>query len=354
MSNVGTDRPLRDDVLRSAARHPLAAKVAVNLRDHCGIAPRAAGSPSTERVIVGCSGGPDSTALLVLLTALARRRAGFPTPIVVAVHHGLRAAADEECAMVARLARQLELTAERIDVRPAGRRGNLIENARDDRYAALLAAAARHGAGAIAVAHHADDRFETMLLALARGRGLRGLATPRWRHELKDGVALVRPLLDVIKSDCGELCDQLGLSYVDDPTNLDPARARGHLRRGVIPALTNRWPAIARHATRAADEAALAIRAIDRLARQHFGPSTVHAWPRDVARSSDATLLAWALRRSAVRLHRKAGLLVSRATWERVARAARDRRTEPRIFQWPMGLRCMITAREVRLERGTT
>ncbi|MDZ4754008.1 MAG: tRNA lysidine(34) synthetase TilS [Phycisphaerae bacterium] len=352
MSNAGTSRPLRDDVLRSASRHPLAARVAANLRDHCGIAPRAPGSTSIERVIVGCSGGPDSTALLVLLTALAGRRTRLPTPIVVAVHHGLRPAADEECAMVARLARQLGLTSERIDVRPAGRRGNVAANARDDRYAALIAAAARHEAGAIAVAHHADDRFETMLLALARGRGLRGLATPRWRHELQHGIALVRPLLDVVKSDCVELCDELGLPYVDDPSNLDPARARGHLRRGVIPALTNRWPAIAKHATKAADEAALAIRAIDRLARRHFGPSTMHAWPRDVARSSDAVLLAWALRRSAVRLHRESGLTVSRTTWERVARAARDRRTEPRIFQWPMGLRCVITSREIRLERG--
>ncbi len=333
------------ELLRAVSRDPLAARVADRMQARCGII-----AGANDTIVVGCSGGPDSVALVLILATLARRRVAGPEPIVVAVHHGLRSAADAECEQVARLALRLGCRYERVDVTPGARRGNVAANARDDRYAALRDVAVRHGARQVAVAHHADDRFETMLLALARGRGVRGMAAPRWRRTIGKRIALVRPLLDTTKVECVALCDRVGVAWVVDPGNRDSARARGFLRQTAIPSLVDRWPAIARHATRTADEAALAVRAIDRLARRHFGPATVHAWPREVLRPLDQTLVAWALRRSAMRLDPASALAIGHADWERSARAACSHKAgPPRVFRWSGGLRCVIDVREVRL-----
>lgn len=334
----------RSALLRDVSREPLTGLVDANLRERCRV-----DGGLRRRIVVGASGGPDSTALVLILAALARRREPGPEPIVVCVHHGLRVEADEECAMTARLARRLGLVCERIDVRPAARRGNLSANARDDRYAALKSVAVRVGARAVATAHHADDRLETMLLALARGRGLRGLATPRWTRSLGDGVRLVRPLLDATKDECVGLCERLAIPYASDPSNLDPARARGHLRRSVLPALSARYPGLARHASRTADEAALALRAIDALVLRRFGAASI--WPRSSFVGVERAIAAWALRRAAERLDHDATVEVPRRAWDQAARAATNAASRPREFVWSHRLRCTITERDVRIER---
>jgi tRNA(Ile)-lysidine synthase len=305
--------------------------------------------PSDERIVVGVSGGPDSTALVAVLAGLAKRRRSSPQPIVVCVHHGLREEADEECALVARLARRLGLPFERIDVRPGLRRGNVSANARQDRYAVLRDAAIRHGARLVATGHHAGDRLETMLLGLARGRGLRGLASPRWTRSLGQGVRLVRPLLDVDKEACVALCETLDLVSVDDRSNHDPARARGHLRRAVLPPLLSRYPTLALHASRASDEAAAALRALERLVARRFGPRRQREWERDRFRAADAVLASWALRRAAYAADPNFALLVPRSGWDRAARAARDGSERPRIFRWGR-LCCVVRSDVVRLE----
>ncbi|MDZ4830775.1 MAG: tRNA lysidine(34) synthetase TilS [Phycisphaerae bacterium] len=333
------------NLLREVSREPLTGLVAANLTARCRV------GAAQQPVVVGASGGPDSSALVLVLAALARRRVAGPEPIIVCVHHGLRAEADEECAMTARLARRLGLPFERVDIRPALRPGNLSANARDERYAALRAAAIRNGAALVATAHHADDRLETMLLALARGRGLRGLATPRWGRSLGEGVRLVRPLLNATKQQCVALCERVGVASATDPSNADSSRARGHLRNAVLPALLSRYPGLAKHASSTADEAAIALRALESMAKRRFGEGS--RWKRRDFSGADLTLTAWVFRRAAFRIDAESALLVPRRGWEQMARAAVGDGTRPRTFEWSHRIRGIVTLEHVALETQT-
>jgi len=176
-------------------------------------------------VVVACSGGPDSLALLALAVAANLE------PIAVHVDHGLRAGSDRDAAVVASVAARLgaRFHAERVTVEPGP---NLEARARDARYEALERARARVGATAVLVGHTADDQAETVLLNLLRGGALAGLGgmPPRRGY-------LVRPLLGLRRTDTVELCARLALEPIDDPMNADPAFRRVWLRREVIPAL---------------------------------------------------------------------------------------------------------------------
>ncbi|HEX6245526.1 MAG TPA: tRNA lysidine(34) synthetase TilS, partial [Polyangiales bacterium] len=125
-----------------------------------------------RRVLVACSGGPDSQALLHVLWAL---RAEHGCALSVAgVDHGLRADAAAELQLAARLALQLGLPfhALRVEVE---RGASLQAQARAARYAALLACAREQGAERVAVGHTQDDQAETVLARLLRGTGIDGL-----------------------------------------------------------------------------------------------------------------------------------------------------------------------------------
>lgn len=342
---MGTQAPrasTRDELLLRVARLPLAARVGANLRTRCRAATDA------PRIAVGVSGGPDSTALLLVLAALWRRGGRAPAPTAVTIHHGLRVEADEECASVARLARRLGIPFRRIDVHVPRDRGNIAAAARRERYDALRAAAEAIDAPYVAVAHHAEDRLETMLLAVARGRGLRGCASPRWSRQLGGGVRLLRPLLDVGKVECEALCDACDVGYAVDATNDDPTRGRGHLRRAVLPKYLARWPHAALNASRVVDEAAIAVDLLDRFVDRRFGPDARCEWTRAEFRAVEPEVAAWALRRQALRLACEIADRVPRTVWERAARSACDDSDRPRHFSWGP-LRLTITANAVSL-----
>jgi tRNA(Ile)-lysidine synthase len=220
-------------------------------------------------VVVACSGGPDSLALLALAVATDLE------PVAVHVDHGLRAGSDRESAVVASLAARLgaRFQAERVAIEPGP---NLEARARDARYEALDRARARVGATVVLVGHTADDQAETVLLNLLRGGALPGLGgmPPRRGH-------LVRPLLGLRRTDTVELCTRLGLEPVDDPMNADPAFRRVWLRREVIPVLErgagrDLVPVLARQADVLRAESDF----LDELARA--------AWPPAPDRADDA------------------------------------------------------------------
>lgn len=194
--------------------------------------------PGDRRILVAASGGADSTALLGLLGLLAP---GDGLGLCVGhVDHGLRPESHDEAAAVAALAstRGLECRITRVDLRPGP---GLPARAREARRAALRAQAAALGASRIALGHTATDQAETVLLHLTRGAGLDGAAAmsaidPPW----------IRPLLGVTRSETAALCRRLGLGFVDDPTNHDPASPRVRLREQVLPILRAHNPAIER------------------------------------------------------------------------------------------------------------
>lgn len=180
-------------------------------------------------VLLAVSGGPDSTALMLLARQWLNSVAGGPALHVASVDHGLRPEAAAEAAAVGRLAACVGLphATLRLDTPLAG--GGLQEAARAGRYTALAAHARAIGATAIAAAHTLDDQAETVLFRLMRGSGFSGLAgMPTQR--LLDGVALLRPLLSLRKDDLIVACRRAGVDFVEDPSNRDPRFARARLR----------------------------------------------------------------------------------------------------------------------------
>lgn len=210
-----------------------------------------------QRVLVACSGGVDSLALLL---ALSRLRSPLGIALVVGtLDHGLRAESAAECQHVMAVAASLEVPAES---RALALGKATPSEARDARYTALLAIAASHRCDAIAVGHNANDQLETLIDHLLRGSGLRGLAGMPATRLLDDGVRLIRPLLAVSRASIDAYVGAAALAPVDDPSNRDPRYRRTRLRHEVIAPLLAERPdlpteAVALCARLAEDEAAL-------------------------------------------------------------------------------------------------
>jgi tRNA(Ile)-lysidine synthase len=199
---------------------------AVRATLHGALEPRAA-------VVLAVSGGPDSTALAYLVTeARPDLRA-----VVGHVRHGLRDDA-EDARVAAAHARALgvEHRERSVAVEVAGDGPEAA--ARQARYAALQEIATKVGATAILTGHTADDQAETVLLNIARGTGLRGLAgMPAVRPGGEGAAAIVRPLLRLRRVDVRGFVTGEGLVAVADPTNADLRGRRNRTRNLLLPAL---------------------------------------------------------------------------------------------------------------------
>lgn len=214
---------------------------------------------------VGLSGGADSTALLL---ACARRWPG--QVLAVHVHHGLQAAADAfEAHCVALCARLgVPLVVRRVDARPAP--GQSPEDAaRRARYEVFRSIPSAEwlpfALKDIALAHHADDQAETLLIALSRGAGLPGLAAMP-AHAERAGLRWHRPLLGVRADAIRDWLRAQGETWVEDPSNADPRFTRNRLRTQVLPALEAALPQFRDTFARSARHAAQAQQLLDELA----------------------------------------------------------------------------------------
>jgi tRNA(Ile)-lysidine synthase len=230
-----------------AALPPSVAAVRNAVRDALRQVPPAGAGPPLA--LVACSGGADSLALAAA-TAFVAPRLGWRAGLLT-VDHGLQDGSGERAGAVATWARGAGLApVEVLPVDPAGRSGGPEAAAREARYEALSGAAARLGATVVLLGHTRDDQAETVLLALARGAGPRGLAGMPPRREA-GGVLWLRPLLGIGREQAGAACAALALSPWHDPHNTDPAYARARVRGTALPALV----------------AALGGRVVDNLAR---------------------------------------------------------------------------------------
>ncbi len=191
-----------------------------------------------ERVLVAVSGGADSLALLDLLHELAP---GLSLSLeVIHVHHGLRPEADADAELVGRLAADLGLPVHvaRVSVPREAPGEGLEAEARRARYAALRARAAACGASHIATGHTADDQAETVLMRLLAGAGPRGLAAIA---PVRGSV--IRPLLDVRRSQIEAHLRERGLTWAEDATNRDVRFLRNRIRHQVLPVLADAFGA---------------------------------------------------------------------------------------------------------------
>jgi tRNA(Ile)-lysidine synthase len=248
---------------------------------------------------IALSGGADSTALVA---ACAERWPGQVRAIHV--HHGLQAAADEFERQCVRLCERLAvpLAVRRVDARHAP--GESPEDAaRTARYAALADAASVAWAEPVrdvALAQHADDQVETLLLALSRGAGLPGLsAMPAYREQ--DGMTWHRPLLGVPARALRPWLRGRGLDWVDDPTNRDQRLTRNRIRARLLPALDEAFPRFRETFSRSARHAAQAQALLDELAREDLAqvgsPPALRAL-QQLTRARQANLLRHWLRQA--------------------------------------------------------
>jgi len=224
--------------------HPptLITLVRAALRDHA-LAPRGG------RVLVAVSGGPDSMALLHVLAGL-RARLAFGL-FAHGVDHGVRPEASEELDLAQTFSRSVDVpfARTRVAVRPGG---NLQARARDQRWDALRAAAARVGADRIATGHHADDRAETMLIRLLRGTGPRGLAALPAKVADRD-LYRIRPLVRARRADVEAHIARHGIPCARDPSNRDPRFLRTRVRYELLPLLERLGPRVVEHLCALAD-----------------------------------------------------------------------------------------------------
>ena len=214
-------------------------------------------------IVVAVSGGPDSMALMHLLARWDVP--GRPQIIVATVDHGLRPEAAEEAAFVGREAAALGFPHHTLAWTGEKPQTGLQEAAREARYRLLVQCAKEAGASHLLTAHTQDDQAETIMMRLARGSGLKGLAGMR-RERDREGVRHARPLLDLPKAALLELCRANGWPFITDPSNANDRFARVRWR-ALLPLLAAEGLTAARLA-RLAGRVVQANEALDAKARE--------------------------------------------------------------------------------------
>jgi tRNA(Ile)-lysidine synthase len=236
---------------------------------------------------VAYSGGADSTALLMMCAEQ------FPGQVwAVHVHHGLQAAADDFEAHARVFCERLgvPLLSVRVDARP-GVGDSPEDAARRARYQAMVSAVSKENTAlahmesaspaikSIALAQHADDQVETLLLALSRGAGLPGLSGMPSVFE-REGLTWHRPLLQMSGREIRQWLaarglkarhpgsPNLGEGWVEDPTNQDIAFTRNRIRAQLMPALEAAFPQFRETFARSAAHAAQAQVLLEQVAVQ--------------------------------------------------------------------------------------
>ena len=264
--------------------------------------------PRDGHVLVAVSGGPDSTALLILLARLSQ---GLQLTLHVAHYdHGLRSrrVAEREERFVRHLAESYDvpLTVGHGDVRGVAKEQKLSmeQAARQERYAFLAQAAADAGCRAVATGHTAADQAETVLLHLVRGSGMAGLAgmasVAAWPFPgTSNSLRLIRPLLRLSRKDTVAVCEDASVAPMEDESNASPRFRRNLVRNEVMPLLRELNPRVDEALVRLADSAADDYAFIYRNARSILRP------PRDGAQRLGRRELSAAppsLRRHALRI----------------------------------------------------
>ena len=218
----------------------------------------AAHVPTGEAVCVGFSGGLDSS---VLLDIVAASRTGVRA---LHVHHGLSPNADAWAAHCVERCRALGVPIDIVRATVARDSGLGLEAAaRAARHAAFAARAER----CVLLAHHRDDQAETVLLQMARGTGIRGLAAmPEKRALAGSTVALVRPMLDAPRGEILAWAKARGLAWIEDESNAAVRHDRNYLRHAVAPLLDARFGGWRAGAARLARHAAGTQALLDALA----------------------------------------------------------------------------------------
>ncbi|MDR0291459.1 MAG: tRNA lysidine(34) synthetase TilS [Elusimicrobium sp.] len=202
-----------------------------------------------DRVLAGVSGGADSVALLHFLKKLSEKNR-FAL-YACHVNHNLRKNAKRDEIFTKKFCDSIgvECVVCQADVKKIAREYNLSAEhaARKARYRAFEAACRRKTANFLALAHHADDNAETLLLNILRGTKAKGLAGITARRPLNKTVTLVRPLLGIRRKDIEDYIKFNKLKFVMDETNMRENFTRNWVRRRLLPMLEKKQPRVREH-----------------------------------------------------------------------------------------------------------
>ncbi|MBO9492160.1 tRNA lysidine(34) synthetase TilS [Endozoicomonas sp. G2_1] len=246
-------------------------------------------------VCLAYSGGVDSQVLLHILTRLKQSGDLSCSLVVCHVHHGLSANADDWAEFAEQICTKLsvELVVKRVDLDISSSR-NIEQKARTARYQALTEVARAKGEGTVILTgHHLDDQTETLMLALKRGSGLKGLAAMSTQsslagyqtefnqqdlkgssngsvnHSSRDNeLSLIRPLLDCRREQIEQYAKLHQLEWIEDESNSDDSFDRNFLRNQVLPLIEQRWPQFNQAVSRSASHCRSGQALLDEIAQQ--------------------------------------------------------------------------------------
>lgn len=311
----------------------------------------------TDTVVVGVSGGPDSTALLDMLGRIQQTpRIRFRRHAAHLIHDFRGQEKYDDAQFVRDLCddRGLELTVEEVDVASYQREGGVSsfeQAARDLRYRFLERVARETGARFVAVAHTADDLAETVLLHIARGSGMHGLRgmseVAPWPYPGDEPTPrLWRPLLGVRRADTIAYCTDRRIDYRDDSTNYMEDFARNRVRMNLMPALAEQLnPRIVHALGRLARTAATQLDFLEACADEH--------WPAVASEGVDANGMLRLRRGRLTDLHPALQALVLRRAWTSVTGDSK-RLTEGHLQQMALVADGNASGKTVMLPGGYT
>jgi tRNA(Ile)-lysidine synthase len=234
-----------------------------------------------RRIGIAVSGGPDSFALLLLAAATRSGRIEAAT-----VDHALRSESREEAEMVATVCHRLGVPHQVLAIEwPLKPESAIQERAREERYRLLAGWAKDRNLDAIATGHHLDDQAETLVMRLARGAGVRGLAGMRTAAVVPGSeIPLLRPLLGWRHLELEQICAAAGLEPAADPSNEDEAFERVRVRRALANSEWLNPPSLASSAAHLGEADA----ALEWAARQEWSHAVTNGGAEIVYRATDA------------------------------------------------------------------
>ncbi len=223
--------------------------------------------PTPKRYVVAYSGGCDSHVLLQGVTQLQTQLA-CQSIVAIHINHGLQQQAAQWQQHCQQVCQQLDVPLQTFELSLDVPKGESLEAyAREARYAAIYAAL--QPGDMLLLAQHQDDQAETLLLQLLRGSGVKGLASMSV-CTAKDQIWVSRPLLTFTRTQIEDYAREMGLSWVDDPSNQDTQLNRNYLRHEIMPLLQQRWPGVSTVLARSAQHQADADQLLDILAEQDY------------------------------------------------------------------------------------
>ncbi|MDI6758527.1 MAG: tRNA lysidine(34) synthetase TilS [Candidatus Omnitrophota bacterium] len=193
-----------------------------------------------DTIVIGISGGPDSTALAYLLNTLKKEL--MLNLHIAHLDHMLRSDSGEDREFVEELSKKLKIpiTAAKINIKESAKKGSLEEIARNARLGFLIGVAKKIKTRKIALGHNFDDQAETVLMRILRGTGLYGLSGILPKRNIS-GFEIIRPLIEIKKREIKAYLKKKGISPCQDITNLQDVYFRNKIRNRLLPLLEKEY-----------------------------------------------------------------------------------------------------------------